>query len=1649
MIKHRFRLLIACIVSFMLVLSGCSSDGGGDGSAASSTPTTVSGKVTLSSVVTAKARNKALVAEAARYGKPGSKAYQKAFSKAVSSYKALESRALPSRAAGGSFSNGLVYLYDAGHPEWVYPVAETTTDSEGSYELSTLVNASQNGNAYVDGAAIPSGNYTLLAFTLNDRTNRPELVALQSVVSEFSGVVPGIDLVAQESDAEPLVTTMLGVAKNTDGTQTWGDETLEFAPNAALQVSFSMAMNRRSIDDIGLVIESSDSSTVPSGIWTVSADWLTATYYLDAGQEWGKGVTYTLTVNGADGVDGESAAVFNVFGKSLKLTGVGTFMVPVNAIVDTQKPTATISSPTLAETANAIEITTPIRIASNERMDVNGLLLQATPSLGAQPGVLFVGKNDDDLFEYEFLLGEPLKLDTTYDVVVTGGKDLAGNEMNPLNVSFSTVAATEGVIAIDENSTAEEIATANAQADVKDVFGKWVRAFNDRNLPQLQSVMSGDFFMEYNAADGFDENDINRDGLYDLREFSDMISQAFVFWDYCGVSITGSVAENINIVGDVADFEFTLSAETENNSQDCQEAAPDESLFATLRKINGAWYMVRASEGIDTRGQEIVQANLLELVSPADGTEFQFFDEATQTEVPLTFEWAEITDAAAYAWIIVDSRNARSGFALILPPTMTSLDVPTEIDTLIDAGTIADVSEDFGFSDDFEPRDGAELYWQVAALGKNTVRDVQADRQTDLPKDVTAISELYRFKIAGEYQELSVSVSANGAPVTFSEFIQGYDVVDAAMATITVTTPREGVVEGMVIVDGNTHMEYPVTFSGGVGSVEIQLNQGQNFVNVMDGIPCWVNNTCDAGGDDRDFIEEWFQIVTTGGIAPIVAVDSVTAVNEAGTETVMVNDGWNFYESSDAMSIIVTGSVDCTAIDCNMMNELRLDLWNDKAHARANRNIDFDRTTGAFTVDVEVFSGENWVGIHGHICDNSGMGNCENFNANFGVKTLAGSVYVPPIADVTVSNPTVTDAALAVIAPNENWGDGGRWDATSVTDNVVVIAGTMEFATDSSGEREPHISVGSDGGWTGDRLSVNLDGTFEVNVELFHGWNYVHIQDVNDNWFNLEIYTDAGKEVVRPEIATLDGVAYAGGDYSTALCTITVAGTAMEGDVRAYWNGNMFNNASGEQNYYWEEVMGEAVMNDVTGKAEFTLTLPLIGSTAADVTVDNFIDVFDMNWNWMGVRVINTSDCAYTPPRLAVDGMVAHKDATDTTLVKAETYMWNNDEDGNPIESGARFAVSANDPWAAVVADTVTVSGTSTVPGRTIGAETWVCGQQVKSTPVMSSDTAVNGLYPWTMDVTLYPGFNNINISDGKNWYNAELEADNANVPPAPPVAVELLDGTTVLTPQTGDNPAGATDPCANLNQRYDIGALTTVTVSGTTTGTQNGQGEWHADGAFGRFDIVDGAFSFEVSLYDGFNWIGINDADWAHTGVEIFTTNGVMRPRYVNITNDVDNMPAGDVTISGTVYGKASDGTGQTFVPHNIGGGLSVCDQTGCNWMEFSSDPNAADWGASPITLTATGNANGDYTFSFDVTFEEDPNNPGKAMPDGWLNIWTDGDDGTGNGGWQGHGMDTAINSTCIGCNNGNYWKPGKKASKGMDAHTKAKIKAARSKGH
>ncbi len=1492
--------LTASALSGVLILGGCSSTQDGAASAGGSSggeTTTISGKVTLSGVVAGKPAQRLQKMSAVPKGKPGSARYKASAQKV----QTVRYDFLPSRAPTQSLANAIVYLYDAGHPEWLYPVAQTTTDADGNYTLNSLTNAAQNGNAYQDGDPIPAGQYTLLAIGVDPVTLKPS-IALESVVQEFSGDVAGEELQAQDSTAAPQVVTMMGVRKNTDGTQTWGSDALELAPNVAIQVTFSMAMNRQSVQD-GISIQ-----PPVEGSWAVSADWLSATFYPADGVSLTPGQTYTVTINGADISD---TPVRNVYGNALEKTATGTFTVS-SAGEDTQPPTVVMASPA---TTTDVDITTPIRVKADELLDINSLLLQAQPSLGARPGVIYIGK-DNGKFIYEFILGEPLKLGQSYDLQISGGTDLAGNSMAPINFSFTTAATSQG---IDANSD-----SASDQADVKDVFGRWVRALNDRNLAQVTSLMAGDFFMEYDIAaqDGFDPFDINRDGVRDLGEFSDMLSQIFPVWDYCGTTVTGEIVGSINVVaGESADFEFRLNGDSSNTSQNCKQVTPQDSLFVTLQKFNESWVIVRASEGIDTRGQTVQSAAYLTLIAPEDGYVMPEPSDPT-VEPVFDFQWQAVDSASAYVMIFFDARYPDAGVAFALPPSYTDLDIPPAPELFQGNNPIAvDVSKDFGFKRDFLPLPGAEINWQVAALGSNTVADIHAGRNTELVRDVIAISELRSLKLAGEYVEMTMEVTADvdgdgtADSLVFDEMMGGYDAGAAASATLAITTPSDSP-QGLVRINGSTYQEIPLNFTPsvnadglpvGTAEVTIDLNQGWNWIEVID------------NDDPSRALIRSFNIQTTGGTPP--ALQITTIEDQAGN--VLTDDGWGYYQALGATRITIQGAIDPAEIG----GDFSLNLWNDRLGATVNQPVTID-STGNFTIIVDIYQGDNWIDISGlGSVDSSGF---QPWHAvSFGVYTDTGAVYTPPIEITLVEG---NDANDGLVVKNETWPNGANYDASAVASNRLVIEGVFNNLDPSA---TPRYDVGSDGGWEGGDLYVAVDGTFRLVVELYNGWNYINLSGGQNAWYSLNVYTEAGKAVVRPQILTVDGQAYDGGDIATSACSVTLSGTAEPGPVYIYWNGN---DGTGT-GFYWEDLSTEATDSNGDGQGEFTVTVPLVsGSVPLVSDGDNFVDINDAQYRWTGVRITTTGSCAYTPPTLTFRGI---QDPSGALLTEDSSFP------------GQYDAGSSGQ---------VVVFGTHSDPGRTIRARQWVCGSEQVAT------TTVDNNGDWSLTVDLYDGFSNIEITDGVNFQTVTVTTTTPQ-PATSPMAV------TLITTDSGASVGAPDSEGCNYAEYWSdtsLATATSVTLSGTSLNGA-GTGTFQGNGDNGTFTIDStGAFSVQVNLYDGPNFISLCDAAWSCYHLTLTTSNGISPPAYVSITSPAPGDPvSGDVAVSGTIDLTPQGGT--DWSPDVVFAYVDWCDATGvCQWLAFSNDPNAPG-DVLPLSYDAN---QGTFTFTIPNVPAGDPVN-------------------------------------------------------------------------
>ena len=459
--KRHILILITLILSALLVFSGCTGKGsGGTGGTGSSSGTTViSGKVTLSGSVSKPQLNALFTAPS---GKPGSKSFLEQASKMpVNGVTTVLNSSLQATA----LSNAKVELFDADHPEWLYPIAIGQTDGNGDYTLSSMSNAANNpGATYIDGDPIPAGKYTLVAYKA--ALGQKPQVAVQTVVTDFSGAISNIDFEVLPSDVPPSVITMFGARRNTDGTNTWGIAGTTVLPaTAAIQITFSMPMSRDSLEAVE--IESATTGTVPAGQWSLSADWLTATYYLLPGQQFAQGNDYTVTLYGADDTQNKPK-VTNVYGNPLDDTAVGTFTA---GAPDTMSPTIQWNSPSVIDMGTSVKVTQAFRVESNEILDVNGMTLVGSPSLGAKPGVIYLGKNSARMYVYEFVLGDPLILNQTYSLKVYGGKDLSGNPINVLTGTIKTKTAAESTAeGIDPAATPE---MQNFQAKVSSVFGHW------------------------------------------------------------------------------------------------------------------------------------------------------------------------------------------------------------------------------------------------------------------------------------------------------------------------------------------------------------------------------------------------------------------------------------------------------------------------------------------------------------------------------------------------------------------------------------------------------------------------------------------------------------------------------------------------------------------------------------------------------------------------------------------------------------------------------------------------------------------------------------------------------------------------------------------------------------------------------------------------------------------------------------------------------------------------------------------------------------------------------------------------------------------------------------------------------------------------
>lgn len=1536
---------LVCLSSLLLAACGNGVDGGGSigggTSGSNDTSVTVSGKVSLLGGGSLSGSSKLSKMASVPKGKEGSKLYMK-------TRTALDAKlddAVNYFKAGDVIDNATVFLYDANHPEWLFPVASSFTNSNGDYTLKFLANADKNLDAngdpvYTNGDYIPEGNYTLLAFKpggfdpILGVTTDP-VVAVQTIVNTFTGTVSAADLAAQSSTVKPKVETIIGLKKNTDGTQTWGNSSIQLPANSAIPVTFSMAMSRASVLN-GVSINPS-----VEGEWSVSADWLSAIFYPDSGTGLTSGQVYTITVNGAD--TSASGSVTNVYGNPLAKTATATFTA---IAADNTAPVVSITSPA---SGPGVSIVDPVRITSNEPLDINTLTLTSTPSLGDKPGVLFVGKLSGQ-YIYDFILADPLAPGTSYNITVSGGTDLSGNVMTTDSRSFTTQDASS-VNGIDVTADAT---TQAVQADVLDVFGRWVRAFNDRSVTQLQAMMTGDFVFEYDVSQhGPDEEDLNRDGRLDLEEFTSMFVSDFNWFDYCQTTMTGNVVGNVNVVANKADFEFSLIFSSTNTSQECTESP--EKLFATVSNINGSWLVGRVSEGIDTRnrtldthsvmsGLKIAQnsttlgSEAAENLNGAPLSVMPVFNFGTgAVTYPAEFSWDAVDGATAYVFYIVNARDDDRGRAYILPATSTSWTMPRSRTAgggdpktwpeILPANVVA-VKKLFGFDVEsggsgFTPdlgmlRDGGEFYWTVMALDSNVPTDFDVDgnksydpnntsdtsRATNLFQQITAVSRQYRFKNPGIFKEITFDITDAGTmDLTFNEQFNGYNANENSdpgnQINLVITTPNldNGNGNANLYVNGHSQRSYPINFDpSGVANVTVDLFEGMNWVDVYDGVDLF----------------KGFNVKTSGGASPVLTITSVMDQSS----NVLTPDPFGYIDTgtSNVTSVILNlalndpnvRDVDTGTPDADINASFNVNIMNDSGASDSQTipvQVALDGTSGTanFTVQVPVYAGHNWINIDSNYCTNPQPAGpsplCSTANNNFGVHTTTGTPWVPQIHTIAVTTAVLTD----------DYGQSQNWDASNDPDDKVTVTGVLENPT---GGNTPQYSISSDGAWLNENLTVNANGSFSIPVDLYNGWNHLDITDAADNWYHVAIFTTQGRTVVRPQINTINSVAYSGNGFaSTNQCTATITGQALANtEVQINWNGD-----DGVGNYNNENIRTLVGPDGVDGDGlgSFSAIVPLMSGGY------NNIDVFDENWRGVFVQVTTTASCSYSAPVLTLDAVT---NATNTG--------------GNNFDAGANASI--------------TLQGTSTMAGRQIVVTNWICtGEEQVST---SAATTGGSPYNWSVTVPMYEGFNNVEITDGVTFSTINVDSTNGNVP------VEVLSAS--VTGATDNTPANS---CGFAS--FDAGTATSVTITGTTT-APDGTAQFNdADGMMSSFDIVSGAFSFTTNVYNGGNFISIDDTDFNHFNVEVFTTNGIQRTRYIEITSHThDQVVTGPTSI--TVTGSIDP----SFTPTRVKAFVYDEDTSASPQQTmYSSDTyEQTTMGAQPLTVSGN-------TFSFNVNVTSD----------------------------------------------------------------------------
>ncbi len=1366
----RNTLIVAVFMVFVassLVLAGCSGNGKGGNNGLDASKTTIQGKVTLSGTI------------AGGSAKPGLTVFMSALDSSKISNSGTATPFTPGSdlrkaLAAASFSdtpplsNATVELYDADHPEWIYPIAISLSDVSGNYSLDTLANAAENNASYTNGDPIPAGNYTVIASKYD--TNVGKLfVGIQAVIKRFAGNVTGNDLQAPDSDAVPEVAFINGYPRNADGA--FGGTSVMIPVNRAVPVTFSMPMARlRAIASI--TVTDATTGAVVDGTFTISPDLLTVTFH--PADLLNLGDVYSVKVLGGLA----PAAAKNIYGIPTSATVTARFTA---SDADNAVPRVYPISP--VSTTN-VPIITPIRIASTEPLDVNTFMIAAAPSIGDKPFVRYVGYYNmtitgvpTDMFVYEIVPSIPLQINTSYDIVVSNAKDMAGNTLPATPITFTTEATSAGIIPTD-------MATRVA---VKDVFGKWLNAVNSRNAMLLTTYMTGDFYW---FSKGNSSDDLNRDGRLSLNEFTAMLEKQFDVFERCGTTISGDILDDsgpgsgISIQGSAADIKFTLAFTSSNTTDPSCNMGPPQIHYARLGNINSGWLITNGSDNQVAGFPPPLQT--IQLVSPAAGT---FLPEPTASE-PLVpeFSWLGVAGVKTYAIVIVDTRSpwSQAGWVGLVDGTGTA-------DTVMKAmysnnggyqGNVfvLGAHPSFGFHSTLQFKAGGSYRWAVLGFKTLDINVMSQGGSFDTVPDLVASSATDDFDVLGAWKELTISVKdSQGNSYPYSDYLQGFNVGSATNVTIAITSPNNtsSVVKGSYYVSGhNQWLNGQLTFNAyGVSSIDnLTLSSKQNNVYL----------------DDGKGLQKSINIYTTGASSPNIIFNTIsgyTCANDPSTS--FQSDPWGHYTSNDICTVDIAGYV----TDPLTITQLQLNVNSDSGwYSSPTATVAVD---GTFTFSaVPVFMGWNQVSVYD-------TNNWQNEN-DFSVQTAAGSVMPSgvDIGSVLYSDGTSTSSATKV-SQSIGYNNESYWDAGAAAS--ITISGNIKPDPVNGFPWGPnyYFYVPEVNGWLiQSNGQVSLadanTGAFTQSFDLVNGWNVVEYDGPVGN-SRLFIYTTGGTPFVSPHIVTnISDPVNAAGEIPNATtgyipydagasCTVTISGqTTNAGTVNMYMSAA----DSTGQSYY------EYLTSIPTTTSGSNYTYSITKNVYNGV---NSINLYDSQWIWQGVQV--TSSCPNMPVSVHI---VSVNDGVSDIM---------------PDQYGYYRTAS----------QTVTILG-SAKAGKLVQAQYYN-----GSTNVIKTTTALAG-DQFSISVPLISGGNNISLSDGNtSAYAYVLSSYGASY--VAPINTVRVDGLIASSGGANTDSWGAWSTTAtNVNVTGTIanGCSGGSTVSYVQTGTYNtNSGSYSTCGAF------------------------------------------------------------------------------------------------------------------------------------------------------------------------------------------------------------------------